>query len=120
MEIIQRKPNMKSFKEVVNEARGRTGADSAEDDGKEPDQHIHVQMKTAADMAHDEVKGKDGFKTKGGADIKFENGTHFVPAGHAKTVLAALDKLKPPDREKMHAHIQQSHANFQAVHKLVS
>jgi len=43
-----------------------------------------------------------------------------VHSDHAKKVLSALDKLKPADREKMHAHIQQSHANFMAVHKLVS
>ena len=121
---------MKSIKEILEEGRGRPRKNplpaSKENDeygagnGKEPDQHIHVQLKTAADMSHHEVKGKDGFKTKGGTDVKFEGGTHFVHSDHAKKVLSALDKLKPADREKMHAHIQQSHANFMAVHKLVS
>jgi hypothetical protein len=58
--------------------------------------------------------------TKGGADVKFGNGTHFVHHAVAHKVLTALAKLKPADREKMHSHIEKSHANLQAVHKLVS
>lgn len=106
---------MKTINQLL-EGRGRprkTPAPAgAEHDGKEPDQHIHMQLKRAADM------GEHG--DKGGSDIKFDNGSHFVKGEHAKKVLSALDRLKPADREKMHAHIQQSHANFQAVHKLVS
>lgn len=96
------------------------GEDYGPDKGPEPDQNIHQQLKRAADTEHHEVKGKEGFKTKGGADVKFANGkTHFVHAEHAKKVLSALDKLKPADRSKMHDHIYQSHENFQSVHKLV-
>lgn len=118
----------------LDEARGRprknpapvkAKGDDEDDDhlpdrGPEPDQNIHQQLKRAADTAHDEVKGKEGFKTKGGSDVKFANGkSHFIHADHAKKVLHALDKLKPADRSKMHDHIYQSHDNFQSVHKLV-
>lgn len=97
------------------------GDDYGPDRGPEPDQNIHQQLKRAADTAHHEVKGKEGFKTKGGAHVKFGNGeSHFVHAEHAKKVLSALDRLKPADRSKMHDHIYASHSNFQAVHKLVS
>jgi hypothetical protein len=119
----------------LDEARGRPRKNAApvkaksddEDDehlpdrGPEPDQNIHQQLKRAADTAHDEVKGKEGYKTKGGAHVTFASGEkHFVHADHAKKVLSALDKLKPADRSKMHDHIYQSHSNFQAVHKVVS
>lgn len=90
------------------------------DDSKDADEHIHVQLKKAVDSAKHVVPGKEGVNTKGGADVKFSDGKHFVHADHAKKVITALEKLRPADRAKMHAHIQQSHANFQAVHKLVS
>jgi hypothetical protein len=110
---FKKKSDVKEQSEVIDEARGRPRKNpAADDDGKEPDQHIHVQLSKASDMTDSE--------TKGGADVKFDNGSHFVHAAHAKKVLSALDKLKPSDREKMHSHIQQSHANFMAVHKLVS
>jgi len=120
--------------EELDEARGRPRKNPApakaksEDDedehlpdrGPEPDQNIHQQLKRAADTKHEEVKGKEGYKTKGGAHVTFANGEkHFVHADHAHKVLSALDKLKPADRSKMHDHIYQSHSNFQAVHKLV-
>lgn len=98
----------------------RTSKPVKESMDAEPDHHIHVQLQKAADMKHDSVKGKEGYTTKGGADVKFDNGKHFVSAEHAHKVITALNKLRPADRAKMHAHIQQSHANFQAVHKLVS
>lgn len=133
-EISMKERVLKTLGQILDEGRGRPrknplpaskssseeSGEYGDDNGKEADQHIHVQLKKASDVAHHEVKGKEGFKTKGGADVKFDSGTHFVPAEHAKKVLTALDKLKPADREKMHAHIQQSHANFSAVHKLVS
>lgn len=101
-------------------AKGEEDDDYGPDKGPEPDQNIHQQLKRAADTAHEEVKGKEGYKTKGGAHVSFANGEkHFVHAEHAKKVLHALDKLKPSDRSKMHDHIYQSHSNFQAVHKLV-
>lgn len=119
----------------LDEARGRprknpapvkakSGDDEDEhlpDRGPEPDQNIHMQLKRAADTKEHEVKGKEGFKTKGGAHVTFANGEkHFVHAEHAHKVLSALEKLKPADRSKMAEHIHQSHAHFQAVHKLVS
>lgn len=88
--------------------------------GDEPDDHIHVQLKKAADIMHEEVAGKDGFKTLGGADVKFEAGTRFVYAVQAAVVVAALTKLKPAEREKIHGHIQKSFANFKAIHRLIS
>ena len=120
--------------EELDEARGRPRKNPApakpksDDDeeehlpdrGPEPDQNIHQQLKRAADTAHEEVKGKEGFKTKGGAHVTFANGEkHFVHSEHAQKVLSALEKLKPADRSKMHDHIYQSHENFKAVHKLV-
>jgi hypothetical protein len=133
-ELTMKERVLKTLGQILDEGRGRPrknplpaskassddSDDFGDDNGKEADQHIHVQLKKASDVSHHEVKGKDGFKTKGGADVKFDSGTHFVHADHAKKVLTALDRLKPADREKMHAHIQQSHANFSAVHKLVS
>lgn len=105
----------------LEEGRGRPRKNpSTEDSGPEPDAHIYVQLSKARDMYHDEVSGREGYKTKGGAHVKFDSGTHFVHADHAKKVLSALDRLKPADRSKMNDHIKQSHANFQAVHKLVS
>jgi hypothetical protein len=101
-------------------ASGDDHDDYGPDKGPEPDQNIHQQLKRAADAKHDEVKGKEGYKTKGGAHVTFASGEkHFVHADHAHKVLSALDKLKPADRSKMHDHIYQSHSNFQAVHKLV-
>lgn len=119
---------------TLDEARGRPRKNPApvkakDDDeeehlpdrGPEPDQNIHQQLKRAADTEHHEVKGKEGFKTKGGAHVTFANGEkHFVHADHAKKVLSALERLKPADRSKMAEHIHQSHSHFQAVHKLVS
>lgn len=101
-------------------AKGDEDDDFGPDKGPEPDQNIHQQLKRAADAKHEEVKGKEGYKTKGGAHVTFASGEkHFVHADHAHKVLSALDKLKPSDRSKMHDHIYQSHSNFQAVHKLV-
>lgn len=104
----------KPSQDELDEGRGRPPKNPTEGGGddKEADQHIHVQLKKASDMS--------GPDTKNGADVKFDSGTHFVHADHAKKVVSALEKLKPADREKMQAHIKQSHANFQAVHKLVS
>jgi len=137
--------NMKTFKTLmqdIDEGRGRprknptdpkwskgktkSGDDEdhdygGSDSGKEPDQHVHVQLSKAADAKAHEVKGKEGFKTKGGADVKFDNGkTHFVKAEHAHAVLSALQKVKPEARSQLHNHIAQSHDNFMAVHKMVS
>lgn len=106
--------NYKNEEVQIGESKGEM------DDSKDADEHIHVQLKKAVDNAKHVVPGKEGVNTKGGADVKFSDGKHFVHADHAKKVITALEKLRPADRAKMHAHIQQSHANFQAVHKLVS
>ena len=120
---------MKTLKEIIMEGRGRprknpapakAGDEYGPDNGVEPDQHIHVQLRKAAGIGTEEVKGKEGYKMKGGAEVKFGNGSHFVKAEHAKTVMHALEKLRPGDRDKLHAHIAASHDNFKAIHKLVS
>lgn len=91
------------------------------DSGEEPDQHIHVQLKKAESIGSSEVKaGREGYKMKGGADVKFKSGTHFVKSEHAKAVNDALSKLKPESRNELHKHIAQSHENFMSVHKLVT
>jgi len=126
---------MKSLKELLDEARGRPRKNppvakkkdddehdyGGQDSGEEPDQHIHVQLKKAESIGTGEVKaGREGYKMKGGADVKFKSGTHFVHSHEAKAVNDALAKLKPADREKLHSHIAQSHENFKAVHKLAT
>lgn len=122
------------LKDILDEARGRprknpapVAAKSKEDDDEEeddagpdrpdsphlksePDKHIAVQLKVAGDMKDE----------KGGADVKFANGkTHFIKHDVANKVSAAVDKLKPADRAKVHDHIAQSHENLMAVHKVL-
>lgn len=80
------------------------------DSGKEADQHIHVRLKTAADGSE-----------KGGADITFDNNKkHFVKQNVAKTLLSALDKMKPEARNQVHGHIAQSHENLMQVHSMLT
>lgn len=125
---------MKKLREMLDEARGKPrkhplqpkkSADEhdygGEDSGEEPDQHIHVQLKKAEDIGTGEVKaGREGYKMKGGADVKFKAGKAFVHSHQAKAVNDALGKLKPAARNELHKHISQSHANFLAVHKIVT
>ena len=116
----------RSLTAILDEARGRprkdAGAaapskkaseDDEEDDdgpdtGPEADQNIMVHLRKSTD-------------TEGNHDVKFSDGSsHKVPAHVAHKVLGAMEKLKPADRAKIQSHIQQSHANLMAVHKMVS
>lgn len=102
--------------EELDEAR-REKKDNLGDE-EEADSHIHVQLKTAAD-SHGEAKGKEGYKLKGGADVKFESGKHFVASHHAKHVVDSLERMKPDVRARVHDHIRKSHENFKEVHKML-
>ena len=80
------------------------------DSGREADQHIHVRLKAVTDSSE-----------KGGADVTFDNGKkHFVKQNVAKTVLSALDKMKPEARKQIHDHIAQSHENLMQVHSMLT
>ncbi len=115
------KMNVKNASQINPPLPSRTVVVSKEaKEYDEADHHIHVQLQKAADMKPETVKGKEGYETKGGAEVKFGDGKRFVHADHAHKVVTALNKLRPADRDKLHDHIQQSHANFMAVHKLVS
>lgn len=126
---------MKTLKELLDEGRGRPRKNppvakksdddeheyGGEDSGEEPDQHIHVQLKKAESIGSGEVKaGREGYKMKGGADVKFKSGSQFVHSHQAKAVNDALSKLKPEARNELHKHIAQSHSNFMAVHKMAT
>jgi hypothetical protein len=115
------KMNVRNASQISPPLPGRTVVVSKEaKEYDEADHHIHVQLQKAADMKPETVKGKEGYETKGGAEVKFGDGKRFVHADHAHKVVTALNKLRPADRDKLHDHIQQSHANFMAVHKLVA
>jgi hypothetical protein len=115
------KMNVRNASQISSPLPGRTVVVSKEaKEYDEADHHIHVQLQKAADMKPETVKGKEGYETKGGAEVKFGDGKRFVHADHAHKVVTALNKLRPADRDKLHDHIQQSHANFMAVHKLVA
>lgn len=102
---------------ILDEARGRPSKKASEDEdeddegpdtGPEADQNIMVHLRKSTD-------------TEGNHDVKFSDGSsHKVPAHVAHKVLGAMEKLKPADRAKIQSHIQQSHANLMAVHKMVS
>lgn len=80
------------------------------DSGREADQHIHVRLKAVADSSE-----------KGGADVAFDNGKkRFVKQNVAKTVLSALDKMKPEARKQVHDHVAQSHENLMQVHSMLT
>lgn len=108
----------RSLSAILDEARGRPSKKASEDDedeadespdtGPEADQNIMVHLRKSTD-------------TDGNHDVKFSDGSsHKVPAHVAHKVLGAMEKLKPADRAKIQSHIQQSHANLMAVHKMVS
>lgn len=107
----------RSLAAILDEARGRPSKKASEeededdegpDTGPEADQNIMVHLRKSTD-------------TDGNHDVKFSDGSsHKVPAGVAHKVLGAMEKLKPADRAKIQSHIQQSHANLMAVHKMVS
>jgi hypothetical protein len=97
-------------KKPVDGEEGDEGENLQPDSGKEADQHIHVRLKAAADGSE-----------KGGADITFDNSKkHFVKQNVAKTVLSALDKMKPEARNQVHSHIAQSHENLMQVHSMLT
>lgn len=107
----------RSLSAILDEARGRPSKKASEDEdeddegpdtGPEADQNIMVHLRKSTD-------------TEGNHDVKFSDGSsHKVPAHVAHKVLGAMEKLKPADRAKIQSHIQQSHANLMAVHKMVS
>lgn len=79
--------------------------DYGPDTGPEADQNIVVHLKKVVD-------------TDGKHHVKFQDGkSHKVHPDVAKKVLTALGKLKPQDRLKVQAHINQSHSNLIGLHK---
>ena len=80
-----------------------------QDNGMEADQHIHVQLKKAADS---DMKP---------FHVTFKNGKkHPVSQSMAKTVLSATERLKPEHRKNVHDEIHQSYDNLASVHRLIA
>jgi hypothetical protein len=79
------------------------------DSGVEADQHIHVQLKKAADSDQKPF------------EVSFRNGKkHTVSQKVAKDVLSATERLKPEHRKNVHDEIHQSYDNLMSVHRLVA
>ena len=80
-----------------------------DDSGVEADQHIHVQLKKAIDstMKPYEVTFKDGKK-------------HTVSSPVAKTIVNAVDKLKPEHRKDVHDELHKSYDSLMGVHKMIA
>jgi hypothetical protein len=79
------------------------------DNGMEADQHIHVQLKKAADSDQKPFH------------VTFKNGKkHPVSQSMAKTVLSATERLKPEHRKNVHDEIHQSYDNLVSVHRLIA
>jgi hypothetical protein len=79
------------------------------DSGVEADQHIHVQLKKAADSDQKPF------------EVSFKNGKkHTVSQKVAKDVLSATERLKPEHRKNVHDEIHQSYDNLMSVHRLVA
>lgn len=79
------------------------------DNGMEADQHIHVQLKKAADSDQKPFH------------VTFKNGKkHPVSQQMAKTVLSATERLKPEHRKNVHDEIHQSYDNLVSVHRLIA
>jgi hypothetical protein len=80
-----------------------------QDNGMEADQHIHVQLKKAADSDQKPFH------------VTFKNGKkHPVSQSMAKTVLSATERLKPEHRKNVHDEIHQSYDNLVSVHRLIA
>ena len=80
-----------------------------QDNGMEADQHIHVQLKKAADSDQKPFH------------VTFKNGKkHPVSQSMAKTVLSATERLKPEHRKNVHDEIHQSYDNLASVHRLIA
>jgi hypothetical protein len=79
------------------------------DNGMEADQHIHVQLKKAADSDQKPFH------------VTFKNGKKYpVSQSMAKTVLNATERLKPEHRKNVHDEIHQSYDNLVSVHRLIA
>jgi hypothetical protein len=79
------------------------------DSGVEADQHIHVQLKKAADSDQKPFQ------------VSFKNGKkHAVSQKVAKDILGATERLKPEHRKNVHDEIHQSYDNLMSVHRLVA
>lgn len=80
-----------------------------QDNGVEADQHIHVQLKKAADsdMKPFHVTFKDGKKRP-------------VSQNVAKDILSATERLKPEHRKNVHDEIHNSYDNLMSVHRLIA
>lgn len=80
-----------------------------QDNGMEADQHIHVQLKKAADS---DMKP---------FHVTFKNGKkHPVSQNVAKDILSATERLKPEHRKNVHDEIHQSYDNLVSVHRLIA
>ena len=78
------------------------------DSGVEADQHIHVQLKKAVDS------------TTKPYEITFKNGKkHSVSSPVAKTIVNAIEKLKPDHRKAVHDEIHKSYDSLIGVHKSI-
>jgi hypothetical protein len=101
----------------VYEGRGRPRKETEDDEGEhydadsgvEADQHIHVQLKKAADSDQKPY------------EVSFKNGKKHTVSQHvAKNLLSATEKLKPEHRKTVHDEIHKSYDNLLAVHKMVA
>jgi hypothetical protein len=78
------------------------------DSGVEADQHIHVLLKKAVDS------------TTKPYEITFKNGKkHTVSSPVAKTIVNAIEKLKPDHRKAVHDEIHKSYDSLIGVHKAI-
>jgi hypothetical protein len=79
------------------------------DSGVEADQHIHVQLKKAIDS------------TMKPYEVSFKNGKkHTVSSPVAKTIVTAIEKLKPEHRKFAHDELHKSYDSLMAVHKAIA
>lgn len=79
------------------------------DSGVEADQHIHVQLKKAIDS------------TMKPYEVSFKNGKkHTVSSPVAKTIVSAIEKLKPEHRKVAHDELHKSYDSLMAVHKAIT
>ena len=79
------------------------------DSGVEADQHIHVQLKKAIDS------------TMKPYEVSFKNGKkHSVSSPVAKTIVTAIEKLKPEHRKTAHDELHKSYDSLMAVHKAIT
>lgn len=78
------------------------------DSGVEADQHIHVQLKKAIDS------------TMKPYEVTFKNGKkHSVSSPVAKTIVTAIERLKPEHRKAVHDELHKSYDSLMGVHKMI-